>query len=108
MVNARTKPGASRSTSGLHCELNESTIMPRYFFHLHQTGVFLKDDEGQLLRDADEAWEAARATAHALMAGDPDRTAEWLASRFEVTDQDGTILLEFTFREAVELRNEPN
>jgi hypothetical protein len=82
--------------------------MPRYFFHLHQTEVMLKDDEGQLLRDADEAWEAARATARALMAGDPDRTADWFASRFEVTDQEGTILLEFTFREAVESRNEPN
>jgi Domain of unknown function (DUF6894) len=82
--------------------------MQRYFFHLHRSGDRLNDDEGQLLNDADEAWEAARATARALMAGDPERTSEWLASRFEVTDREGAVLLEFPFLEAVEVRGEPN
>jgi hypothetical protein len=82
--------------------------MNRYFFHLHRTGDRLKDDQGQLFRDADEAWEAARATARALMAGDPQRAPEWLTSRFEITDQTGTILFELSFLEAVEPQGDPN
>jgi hypothetical protein len=82
--------------------------MQRYFFHLHRPGHMLKDEEGQLLRDADEAWEAAHAAARALMTSDPQRTSEWLASRFEVTDHEGTTLLEVSFLEAVEPGGEPN
>jgi len=72
--------------------------MPRYFFHLQQSGTRLIDEEGQLLRDLDEAWEAARAAANALMDAEPGQP-EWLLSRFEVTDDKGTILLEFSFAE---------
>jgi hypothetical protein len=82
--------------------------MQRYFFHLHRPGHMLKDEEGQLLRDADDAWAAAHATARALMASDPQGTSEWLTCRFEVTDHEGTTLLEVSFHEAVEPRGEPN
>jgi len=67
----------------------------------------LKDEEGQLLRDADEVRETAHSTARLLMGSDPQRTSEWLASRFGVTDHDGTTL-EVSFLEAVELGGEPN
>jgi hypothetical protein len=80
--------------------------MPRYFFHLHQTGVRLDDEEGQLLHNADEAWEAAKATARALMADDPHATTEWLTSRHEVTDHLGATVLEFPFSEAAEATGE--
>jgi hypothetical protein len=82
--------------------------MPTYFFHLRQSGSRFDDEEGQLLRDADEAWEMARATARTLMAGDPSRRDVWIATSFEVTDEDGGIVLEFPFGEATEPKGELN
>jgi hypothetical protein len=80
----------------------------RYFFHLRQAERRLDDAEGQLLRDADAAWEAARATALALMASDPGRQNVWIASSFEVTDQDGAIVFEFPFVEAIDVKGDLN
>jgi hypothetical protein len=82
--------------------------MPRYYFHLEQSERRFEDAEGQLLRDADEAWETAKATAHALMASDPSRQDLWVTSVFEVTDQDGAIVLEFPFVEAIDPKAELN
>ena len=41
--------------------------MPRYFFHLRCTEKDVPDMAGADLRDPDQAWEAARATARDLM-----------------------------------------
>jgi Domain of unknown function (DUF6894) len=54
------------------------------------------------------AWEAARATALALMASDPGRQNVWIASSFEVTDQDGAIVFEFPFVEAIDVKGDLN
>lgn len=80
--------------------------MQRYFFHLHQADVRFLDGEGQLLKSADQAWEAAKASARALMAGGRDATADWSKSRFEVTNSSGDTVLEFPFLEAVEATDE--
>jgi hypothetical protein len=77
--------------------------MPRYFFHLLQVGARLEDREGQVLEDADEAWEAARATARELMAGDQEPASGWLMSRFEVVDQTGEIVFDLAFLDAAEV-----
>ncbi len=83
-------------------------IMPRYYFHLQQSGKRFDDAEGQLLRDADEAWVTAKVTARGLMAGDPTRQDVWITSSLEVTDEAGEIVLEFPFVEAIEVSAEPN
>jgi len=49
--------------------------MPRYFFHLICETRGVPDAAGADLRDADEAWEAARATARDLMQSKPDANA---------------------------------
>ena len=82
--------------------------MPRYFFHLQQSERRLDDRAGQILHDADAAWETAKATARTLMASDPSRQDVWVTSVFEVTDQDGAIVLEFPFVEAIDPKGEPN
>ncbi len=78
--------------------------MPRYFFHLRCEGSDVLDPSGADLRDPDQAWEAARATARDLMEGQPDAEVRWLACHFEVTDDTGEIVFELPFSEAVELR----
>ena len=83
-------------------------VMPRYFFHLQQSDNRFDDSEGQILRDADEAWATAKATARALIAGDPARQNVWITSSFEVTDEAGEIILEFPFVEAIDVSAELN
>ena len=61
--------------------------MPRYFFHLHCLENTVLDSSGADLRDADQAWEAARATARDLMEHQGNAAVNWLACLFEVTDE---------------------
>jgi hypothetical protein len=77
--------------------------MPRYFFHLHLGDETIRDPEGQFLRDPDEAWEAARATAQDLMGSKLSRPIDPSSSSFEVVDEAGEIVLEFPFVEAIEV-----
>ena len=82
--------------------------MPKYFFHLCREGVRLADEEGQTLRDADEAWEAARTAARVLMNREASTNAPWLSYSFEVTDGLGDVVLEFPFAEAIEIKSQPS
>ena len=82
--------------------------MPRFFFHLQQSERRLDDRAGQILQDADAAWEAAKAAARTLIASDPSRQDIWITSTFEVTDEEGEIVLEFPFVEAIDPRGELN
>jgi len=82
--------------------------MPRYFFHLRQGDEMLQDLEGQELRDADEAWAAAKAAAASLMKNKFERPVNWAEMAFEVQDESGEIVLEFPCLEAVELKPQLN
>jgi hypothetical protein len=82
--------------------------MPKYYFHLCRDGTRFCDHEGQTLKDPDEAWEAARATALGIMRGEADSGALWTACHFEVTDVTGEVILEFPFREAMETKTQPS
>ena len=82
--------------------------MPRYFFHLRCEGKDVDDPSGAELRDPDQAWEAARAAARDLMEGQPAAEVNWVACRFEVTDEDGDIVFELPFSEAIELKPKLN
>ena len=71
--------------------------MPRYFFHLRCEGKDVPDIAGADLRDPDQAWEAARATARDLMETQVDADVNWL------TCQRGKpTRLEIPFAECVE------
>jgi hypothetical protein len=82
--------------------------MPRYFFHLRCAENEVLDSSGADLRDPDEAWEAAQATARDLMESEPQAAVNWLGCHFEVTDEAGQIVFELPFTEVVEVRRKPN
>lgn len=73
--------------------------MPRYFFHTLIDDDVLTDSDGAELRDADRAWDVARATAGAALRG-PD-AARLLGAILLVTDAEGDVVLEFPFAEAL-------
>ena len=60
----------------------------------------LKDPEGEVLRDADRAWEMALAMIRELLKTEGADGA-LLNATIEVTDDDGEIVLEFPFTEAI-------
>jgi hypothetical protein len=74
--------------------------MPRFFFNTRIGDDTIPDVEGEELRDADHAWEVAKAMIEDLL----EEQAEYpniLAASLVVTDQKGEIVLEFPFSEAL-------
>jgi len=82
--------------------------MPRYFFNVHIGDDVIIDPEGQEFRDADEAWEATRATARNLMQTAFSQPINWASCQIEVKDEAGEIILEFPFLEAADFTQQPN
>ena len=81
--------------------------MPRYFFNTRIGDELISDPEGEVLRDADSAWNAARAMILELLSTEGAQ-ASLLNAVIEVTDQEGDIVLEFPFAEAMlEVWDEP-
>jgi hypothetical protein len=74
--------------------------MPRYFFNTRIGDELIVDPEGEELRSADRAWEVARTMILELMRTE-GATVLLLNAVIEVTDDDGEIVLEFPFSEAV-------
>lgn len=76
--------------------------MPRYFFDLLCREMDIPDIKGVVLRDADQAYDAAKATALDLMQANAASKIQWLACHFAVRDDSGDVVLEFPFSETVE------
>lgn len=74
--------------------------MPRFFFNTHVAGDVIPDDEGEELRDADHAWQVAKAMILELLE-EEGATPELLKALIVVTDSDGDTVLEFPFSEAL-------
>ena len=74
--------------------------MPRYLFNTRIGDELIVDPEGEELRNADHAWEVARTMILELMRTEGS-TVLLLNAVIEVTDDDGEIVLEFPFSEAV-------
>ncbi|HLZ01843.1 MAG TPA: hypothetical protein VKR55_06785 [Bradyrhizobium sp.] len=74
--------------------------MPRYFFNTRIGDELIDDPEGEELRDPDRAWEVARAMIIELIRSEGADGA-LLNAVIEVTDDDGDIVLEFPFAEAL-------
>jgi hypothetical protein len=74
--------------------------MPRYFFNTRIGDELIDDPEGDELRSLDRAWEVARAMILEVLrieGAQPDL----LNAVIEITDDDGEIVLEFPFAEAL-------
>jgi hypothetical protein len=74
--------------------------MPRYFFNARIGDELIADPEGEELRDHDRAWEIARAMIRELLKTEGVE-GEILNATLEVTDDEGEIVLEFPFTEAI-------
>jgi hypothetical protein len=74
--------------------------MPRYFFNTRINNELIADSEGEELRNPDRAWEIARAMIREVLRTE-GRHASLLSATIEVTDEDGEIVLEFPFSEAL-------
>jgi hypothetical protein len=74
--------------------------MPRYYFNTRIAGELIADPEGEVLRDPDRAWEVARAMIGELLKTE-DASGGLLNAILEVTDDEGEIVLEFPFAEAI-------
>ena len=74
--------------------------MPRYFFNTRIGDELIADPEGEELRNADRAWEVARAMIRELLRTE-DTRGGLLNAVLEVTDDEGEIVLEFPFAEAM-------
>ena len=74
--------------------------MPRYYFNTRIGKELILDPEGEELPDPDRAWEAARTTIRAVLASEGAR-ADLLNAILEVTDDEGEVVLEFPFSEAI-------
>jgi hypothetical protein len=74
--------------------------MPRYFFNTRIGKELILDPEGEQLRDPDHAWNVARTTIREILKTEGEQ-AGLLNAILEVTDDDGEIVLEFPFAEAI-------
>ena len=74
--------------------------MPRYFFNTRIGAELVADPEGEVLRDPDSAWEIARAMIQELLRTE-GADGSLLKAILEVTDDEGEIVLEFPFTEAI-------
>ena len=74
--------------------------MPRYFFNPRLGDDLIADPEGEELRSPDRAWEVARAMIRELLKTEGARGG-LLNAVIEVTDDEGEIVLEFPFAEAI-------
>ena len=74
--------------------------MPRYFFNTRIGDELISDPEGEELRDPDRAWQIARAMIRELLKTEGVE-ADLMSAILEVTDDDGEIVLEFPFTEAI-------
>jgi hypothetical protein len=74
--------------------------MPRYFFNTRIGDELIDDTEGEELRNPDRAWEVARAMILELIKSEGTEGV-LLNAVIEVTDDEGEIVLEFPFSEAL-------
>jgi hypothetical protein len=73
--------------------------MPRYFFNARIGDELIADPEGEELPDPDRAWEVARTMIQELLKS--EGTEGLVRAVLEVTDDEGEIVLEFPFAEAL-------
>lgn len=78
--------------------------MPRYRFNLHLKDQVLRDREGLYFAGPETVWEVARSIAIELMETSILQPSKWLGCHLEVVDEQGDVVVDFSFTEAVERR----
>ena len=73
--------------------------MPRYFFNTRIGNEVISEPEGEEVLNPDRAWEVARAMIHELLR--IEGMEDLMRAVLEVTDDEGEIVLEFPFAEAI-------
>jgi hypothetical protein len=73
--------------------------MPRYFFNTRIGDELIADPEGEELQNPDRAWEVARTMIRELLK--VEGMEGLMRAVLEVTDDEGEIVLEFPFAEAI-------
>jgi hypothetical protein len=76
-------------------------LVPRYYMNLRYRGRLFRDEEGDDLPEhalRQHALTTARDLLHARM----DSIRSWFECSFEVTDEEGRLVLTVPFAEAVE------
>jgi hypothetical protein len=76
--------------------------MARFFFHLHECGSILPDDEG-VEREPCELHTAALAAARDVMCGEIVRGKLCLSCFILIKDENRQEVMRVTFREAVDV-----
>ncbi|ABE40695.1 DUF6894 family protein [Rhodopseudomonas pseudopalustris] len=74
--------------------------MPRYYFNTRIGEELIPDPEGEDLRDADHAWQVARATIKEIIKTEAAQV-DLIRASLEVTDEEGDVVLDFPFSEAL-------
>ncbi|QPF93248.1 DUF6894 family protein [Bradyrhizobium commune] len=74
--------------------------MPKYFFNTRIGDELIVDPDGEDLRNPDRAWEVARQMILEVLKSEGTQPA-LMEAVIEVTDDDGEIVLEFPFTEAL-------
>jgi hypothetical protein len=82
-----------------HPQAETGSIMPRYFFNTRIGNEVISDPEGEELRSPDRAWEVARAMILELLK--IEGMEDLMRAVLEVRDDEGEIVLEFPFVEAI-------
>ena len=77
--------------------------MPRFYFHVRSPDHFIRDDEGIELADLSCVRREAVDGARGLLSEDvlAGRTLDH--QQFDVTDEEGNLVLTFPFRDAISL-----
>jgi hypothetical protein len=78
----------------------KTVLMPRYFFNTRIGDDLISDPKGADLRGPDHAWEVARAMILEILR-DQRAQPNLLAATLEVTDEQGDLVLELPFSEAL-------
>jgi hypothetical protein len=82
-----------------HPQAETGSTMPRYFFNTRIGNEVISDPEGEELRSPDRAWEVARAMILELLK--IEGMEDLMRAVLEVRDDEGEIVLEFPFAEAI-------
>jgi hypothetical protein len=75
--------------------------MRRLYFHLHECGETITDDEGAEVEGLAEAQVRALREARSIMSGEVAAGRLCLSCHISVEDAQGTVLLTIPFREAL-------
>jgi hypothetical protein len=76
--------------------------MARYFFHLHECGALIRDEEGVELPE-NNLRDAAIRAARSVMSAEVLAGRLCLSCRIEVTDKDQRLVVAVPFTEALQV-----